>query len=172
MMWGPQIEFSDDLGQTWKQAEGPPRFSGAAGDDGEAGPTVSRLWHIKPGLESEAGVVFAGAEPASLFKSDDGGNNWQELAGISQHPTRAQWQPGLGGLCLHSMVLDPQDADRMWVGMSAVGVFGTEDGGKSWHPRNSGVRADFAPDPLPEFGQCPHKVLAHPLRACLQSLQD
>ena len=164
MMWGPQIEFSDDLGQTWKQAEGPPRFSGAAGDDGEAGPTVSRLWHIEPGLESEAGVVFAGAEPASLFKSDDGGNNWQELAGISQHPTRAQWQPGLGGLCLHSMVLDPQDADRMWVGMSAVGAFGTEDGGKSWHPRNSGVRADFAPDPLPEFGQCPHKVLAHPLR--------
>ncbi len=163
-MWGPQIEFSDDLGQTWEQAEGPPRFSGEAGENGAAGPTVSRLWHIETGLSSEPGVVFAGAEPASLFKSQDGGNNWQELAGISQHPTRAQWQPGLGGLCLHSMVLDPQNPDRMWVGMSAVGVFGTEDGGKSWHPRNSGVRADFAPDPLPEFGQCPHKVLAHPSR--------
>ncbi len=107
-------------------------------------------------------MVFAGAEPASLFKSQDGGNNWQELTGLSQHPTRAQWQPGLGGLCLHSMVLDPQTPDRMWVGMSAVGVFGTEDGGKSWRPRNSGLRTDFAPDPQPEFGQCPHKVLAHP----------
>ena len=75
MMWGPQIEYSDDLGQNWTQAEGPPRFSGEAGADGEAGPTVSRLWHIEPGLASEPGVVFAGAEPASLFKSQDGGNN-------------------------------------------------------------------------------------------------
>ena len=164
MMWGPQIEFSDDLGQAWKQAEGPPRFSGIAGYGGEAGPTVSQLWHIETGLSSELGVVFSGAEPASLFKSQDGGNNWQEVTGLSQHPTRAQWQLGLGGLCLHSMVLDPQNPDRMWVGMSAVGVFGTEDGGKSWHLRNSAVRADFAPDPLPEFGQCPHKVLAHPSR--------
>ena len=162
MIWGPQIEFSDDLGQTWQQAEGPPRFSGSPGID--ESPTVSRLWHIEPGRPSEPGVVYAGAEPASLFKSQDGGNNWQELPGISQHPTRAEWQPGLGGLCLHSMVLDPQNRDRMWVGMSAVGVFGSEDAGKSWHPKNRGVRADFAPDPLPEFGQCPHKLLAHPSR--------
>ena len=162
MIWGPQIEFSDDLGQTWQQAEGPPRFSGSPGIDDS--PTVSRLWHIEPGRPSEPGVVYAGAEPASLFKSQDGGNNWQELPGISQHPTRAEWQPGLGGLCLHSMVLDPQNRDRMWVGMSAVGVFGSEDAGKSWHPKNRGVRADFAPDPLPEFGQCPHKLLAHPSR--------
>ena len=131
MMWGPQIEFSDDVGQTWNQAEGPPRFSGEPGEGGEAGPTVNRLWHIEPGLSTEPGVVFAGGEPASLFKSHDGGNIWQELTAISEHPTRDQWQPGFGGLCLHSMVLDPLNSERMWVGISAVGVFGTEDGGKS-----------------------------------------
>ena len=118
-------------------------------------------WHVEPGREPEPGVVYAGAEPASLFRSANGGDTWEEASALSAHPTRDQWQPGFGGLCLHSMVLDPVDTKRMWVGMSAVGVFRTEDGGESWNPMNKGVRADFLPDRFPEFGQCPHKLLSH-----------
>ncbi|MDA0733157.1 MAG: exo-alpha-sialidase [Chloroflexi bacterium] len=155
MIWGPQLEYTDDLGGAWTQSEVQPRFSG--GDD----QTVKRLWHIEPGRDAEPGVLYAGAEPASLFKSEDSGNTWHEIAGISQHPTREQWQPGLGGLCLHSIVVDPADSARMWVGASAVGVFGTTDAGESWTPLNKGVRADFNPgDRFPELGVCPHKVLS------------
>ena len=125
---------------------------------------MSRIWHIEPGLEGEAGVLYAGVEPAALFRSDDGGTTWLEVAGLTKHPTRDQWQPGLGGLCLHSMVLDPTQMGRMWVGISAVGVFGTSDGGESWQALNRGVRADFLPDRHPEVGQCTHKLLAHRAR--------
>ena len=158
MIWGPQIESSHDLGQTWTQPKEQPRFSG------EDGATVNRLWHLEPGRDEEPAVMYCGVEPAALFKSEDHGVTWQEVTGLSNHPTRDQWQPGFGGLCLHSIVLDPSDSGRMWVGISAVGVFGTSDGGQSWQTRNRGVRADFAPDPNPEFGVCPHKVLAHPAR--------
>ena len=158
MIWGPQIESSHDLGQTWTQSQEQPRFSGGGGE------TVKRLWHLEAGRDEEPGVIYCGVEPAALFRSEDSGATWQEVTSLSNHPTRDQWHPGLGGLCLHSMVLDPSDAGRMWVGISAVGVFGTSDGGKSWQTRNQGVRADFLPDPNPEFGQCPHKVLSHPAR--------
>ena len=154
MIWGPQLEYTDDLGKTWTSASGQPRFSG------DAEPTVKRLWHIEPGRDSEPKVLYAGVEPAALFKSEDSGDTWHEVSGLSRHPTREQWQPGLGGLCLHSIVVDPQDNARMWVGASAVGVFGTTDAGESWNPMNQGVRADFLPDPLPEWGQCPHKMLS------------
>ena len=87
-----------------------------------------------------------------MFKSDDYGSIWQEVASLSKHPSRDQWQPGLGGLCLHSIVLDPADASRMWVGISAVGVFATTDSGESWETLNQGVRADFLPDRFPDFG--------------------
>jgi len=160
MIWGPEIQFSDDLGGAWSSGQGQARFSG------DSGRIVDRLWHIEPGGESESGgesepgVMYAGVPPAALFRSDDSGDTWSEVKGLSTHPTFDQWQPGLGGLCLHSMVIDPRDTNRSWVGMSAVGVFGTSDGGENWQPMNQSARADFLPDPFPEFGYCPHKLLS------------
>ena len=158
MVWGAGIQRSHDLGRSWLSSTEPPRISS------REGATIKNLWHIEPGRESEPGAVYAGVDPAALFKSEDGGATWLEVAGLSNHPSREKWEPGLGGLCLHSIVLDPYDRDRMWVGISAVGVFGTSDGGETWQTMNQGVRADFLPDRYPEFGQCPHKVLAHRAR--------
>ena len=156
MIWGPQVQISNDLGESWVSAAQSPRFTD------ESDRTVSQLWHIKPGRQDEPDVLYAGVNPAALFKSEDSGETWHEVTGLTGHPTRSKWQPGLGGLCLHSIVLDPRNLDRIWVGISAVGVFGASDGGRAWDTMNRGVRADFLPDPFPEFGQCPHKVLAHP----------
>ncbi len=158
-IFGPEIQRTNDLGATWTQASKNPAFA-SQGDGETSDDAVSRVWHIEPGRESEPGVVYAGVEPAALFKSEDGGDTWAEVDALTAHPSRPQWQPGFGGLCLHSMVLDPRSNDRMWVGISAVGTFGTDDGGASWTPMNSGVRADFLPDRFPEFGQCVHKMLS------------
>ena len=157
-VWGPEMRISSDLGATWSSSDGQPRF---VGSDGR---TVGKIWHIKPGRERTPGVLFAGVDPAALFRSDDYGATWQEVVGLTSHPTREEWWGGLGGLCLHSIVLDPDDDARMWVGISAVGVMGTEDAGESWRLMNKGLRADYLPDHFPELGQCPHKVLTHPLR--------
>ena len=157
-VWGPEMRISSDLGATWSSSDGQPRF---VGSDGR---TVGKIWHIKPGRERTPGVLFAGVDPAALFRSDDYGATWQEVVGLTSHPTREEWWGGLGGLCLHSIVLDPDDDARMWVGISAVGVMGTEDAGESWRLMNKGLRADYLPDHFPELGQCPHKVLTHPSR--------
>ena len=153
MIWGPQVQLSDDLGMSWRQASGPPRFGG------DGSPAVERIWHIEPAGQAQPGVIYAGVQPAALFKSEDRGETWSEVSALSNHPTREQWEPGFGGLCLHSIVVDRFQAGRMWVAISAAGVFGTEDGGATWRTMNRGVRADYMPDPLPEFGQCPHKTL-------------
>ena len=150
------MQISNDFGQTWRSSNQPPRFSGG----GSA--TVERIWHIEPAGVSEPGTLYAGVQPAALFKSRDGGENWEEVAGLSNHPTREHWEPGAGGLCLHSIITDRSRPGRMWVGISAAGVFGTNDGGQIWEPMNRGVRADFSPDRFPDYGQCPHKVLAAP----------
>ena len=155
-VWGPEIQRSDDLGATWQKAARNPRFAEGRND------SVDKIWHIEPGRPIEPGVIYAGVSPAALFKSADGGDTWSEVESLSAHPTHELWEPGFGGLCLHSMALDPTNVCRMWVGISSVGVFGTQDGGKKWSTMNAGVRADFLPDPFPEFGQCPHKMLAHP----------
>jgi photosystem II stability/assembly factor-like uncharacterized protein len=105
------------------------------------------------------GGLLAGVEPAGLFRSTDGGQTWNHVSGLRDHPSRPEWQPGAGGLCLHSIVPHPTDANRIWVGISAVGAFATEDGGATWETRNHGVRADFYPDKYPEFGQCVHKLI-------------
>lgn len=173
MWFGPQVEFSQDLGGRWEQAAAQPRFAGNAENDAGAGPTVHRLWHIAPGRDTEPGTLYAGVEPAALFRSDDDGVSWQEVSGLSQHPTRPGWMPGLGGLCLHSITMDQKQANRMWVGISAVGVFRTEDAGESWQPANKGVRADFDPgNRYPEWGVCTHKVLSHPLQPDLLYQQN
>ena len=163
MWFGPQVEYSDDLGRTWQQAREQPRFSDKPEYAEHDGPTVSNVWHIETGRDCEPNTLYAGVQPAALFKSTDSGNTWREVEGLGRHPTRSEWMPGFGGLCLHSIALDPANPDRMWVGISSAGAFRTDDGGDNWLPTNRGVRADFNPgDPLPEWGQCPHKLLVHP----------
>ena len=157
-VFGSEIHRSDDLGVTWESARQGPQVTST--DEVK----LNKLWQVTLGVKDEPDVVYAGAEPATLFKSEDAGETWNEIAGITLHPTRERWEAGLGGMCLHSIVQDPTSADRMWVGISAAGVFRTDDEGKSWQPMNNGVRADFMPETFPEVGQCPHKVVMHPAK--------
>ena len=115
MIWGAEIHISHDLGESWLTAKTPPKFADREGE------TLNRIWHIKPGRASEPGVLYASADPASLFRSDDGGVNWAEIRSIADHPTREHWFPGMGGLCMHSIALDDQNPARLWVGISAAG---------------------------------------------------
>ena len=147
MWFGPTVQFSDDFGQTWEQPEIQPAFPS------HRDMSVYKVWHLEPGRSETPGELYLGADPSSLFKSEDRGVTWHELESFGSHPTRDQWQPGLGGLCLHSIVMDPDNKDRMWLGASAVGVFRTDGGGATWQTRNKGVRADFLPDRFPDFGQ-------------------
>ena len=165
-VFGSEIHRSDDLGATWQSSRKNPHVVS------DPSIKLNRLWHVTPGREEQPDVVYLGAEPALLFKSEDSGETWDEVEGTTSHPTRDRWEAGAGGMCLHSIVLDPRSADRMWVGVSAAGVFGTEDGGKTWMPLNKGVRADFMPETFPEVGQCPHKLLAHPARPGLLYQQN
>ena len=158
LIWGAKIQLSHDLGQTWAVPSEPPRIT--TREDA----SINNVWHVEQGRLGEPGVLYAGVDPAALFKSGDGGDTWSEVTGLSNHPSRDSWEPGLGGLCLHSVIVDPMDSARMCVAISAVGVFETTDSGVSWEPRNRGMRADFLPERFPEIGQCPHKVLAHPAR--------
>jgi photosystem II stability/assembly factor-like uncharacterized protein len=178
-VFGHNIHHSDDLGATWTASEAPPKlerpsnsgrppstpeeaFSGRPVPDTPE--QVIQVWNIEPGRADEPGVLYAGAQPASLFKSTDRGATWALNESLYDHPQRGQWMPGAGGLCLHSIVLDPQDHNRMYVGVSAAGVYRTDDGGQTWLPRNKNVLAEFNPDKYPEFGQCVHKFALHPSR--------
>ena len=156
MIWGAKIQRSHDLGQTWSVPSEPPRIK--TGEDA----AIKNVWHIEQGRQGEPGVLYAGVDPAALFRSIDGGDTWAEVTALSQHPSREGWEPGLGGLCLHSVIVDPDDSGKICVAISAVGMFETTDSGESWETRNKGMRADFLPERFPDFGQCPHKVLAHP----------
>ena len=148
--YGPAVWRSADDGASWA-----PSSEGLTyGDDA---PKITTVWNVTP----VNGTVYAGVEPAGLFRSDDGGATWRHVAGLREHPSCPEWQPGNGGLCLHSIVAHPTDEQRMWVGISAVGTFETIDGGRTWQTRNRGVRADFMPGPPPEFGQCVHKLGLH-----------
>lgn len=151
--WGADVQRSRDGGRTWKKTKGGVRYPK------NFGASVKRIWHVRPGRPSEPQTLYCGVDPAGLFRSDDGGATWSEVRGLNRHSTRKKWQPGAGGLCLHSIVLDPADERGMWVGISAVGVFRTDDGGRTWTPRNRGTRADFMPNKFPEMGQCVHKLL-------------
>ncbi len=146
--FGPGIWRSENVGETWSHTNIGLTY-------GEAGPGISTIWHLTPARD----VIYAGADPAGLFASTDQGLTWTHVEGLRNHPTCAQWQPGYGGLCLHSIVVHPTEPDRMWVGISAVGTFATADGGQTWATRNQGVRAEFHPERYPEFGQCVHKLL-------------
>ena len=146
--YGPAVWRSDDAGATWTHSSEGLTY----GDDG---PKLTTIWNVT----AAHGAIYAGVEPAGLFRSVDGGATWEHVAGLTNHPTRSEWQPGNGGLILHSIVPHRTDPARLWVGISAVGAFETRDGGLTWETRNRGVRAGFAPDPYPEFGQCVHKLV-------------
>ncbi len=179
-VYGPTTHYSDDLGKTWTQAKVVPALSRPSKSGhphgtveeafakNPASPSqeeVIKVWNIQPGRANEPGVLYAGAQPASLFKSSDRGESWELVEGLYDHPQRGQWNPGAGGLALHSIVLDPRDKDRMYVAVSAAGVYRTDDGGKTWAPKNKNVRADFNGEHLyPEFGQCVHKLDMNPAR--------
>jgi photosystem II stability/assembly factor-like uncharacterized protein len=156
-LYGPTVQRSGDGGATWTRCKriGLPEGSGL---------TVNAAWHVEPGRPEEPGTLYLGADPGVLFRSDDHGDTWQPNRGILEHPTRDRWVPGAGGLCCHSVQLDPGDALRMYVGISAAGTFRTDDGGETWKALNDNVEQDMLPDPYPEVGQCVHKLLIHPAR--------
>lgn len=176
-VFGATTHYSDDLGQTWTQAKVVPAFTrpsvsgrpAATPEEAFSGrpipdtpEEVINVWNITPGRANEPDVLYAGIQPAALFKSTDRGETWSLIESVYDHPHRGQWNPGGGGLCLHTIVLDPRDHNRMYIGISAAGVYRTDDGGKTWVPRNKNVRADYQPDIYPEFGQCVHKFAMHP----------
>ena len=122
-----------------------------------------RVWHLEPSL-TDPNHVYAGVEDAALFESKDGGKSWSELSGLRQHDTGPKWQPGAGGMCLHSIILDPKNPKRMFIAISAAGAFRTDDGGKSWKPINKGLHSEYIPDPKAEVGHCVHHIAMHPSR--------
>jgi photosystem II stability/assembly factor-like uncharacterized protein len=166
--FGQLIQRSDDGGKTWSPAGNEFRYDGDPGThqwyDGTPHPwEFARVWHLEPS-PAERDVVYAGVEDAALFRSDDGGASWQELSGLRHDGSGPRWQPGAGGMCLHTIVLDPTDAARIHIAISAAGVFRTEDGGKTWRPTNHGLQSAQLPDPDAEVGHCVHRIAMHPSR--------
>ncbi len=165
--FGTTLRRSDDGGATWSgKDERSVRFP--EGSD----LSVKRIWQIRPGRDAQPDRMLLGVEPSCLFESDDDGDTWSPVQGFLEHEHRPKWTPGAGGMCLHTIVQDPNDADRVLVAISTGGVYRTEDGGETWRARNQGVRAEFLPDKHPEFGQCVHKVVHHPDRPDRLFLQN
>ncbi|MDQ6693865.1 MAG: exo-alpha-sialidase [Chloroflexota bacterium] len=155
-VYGPTIRVSDDMGENWTQVERSPSYTQ------ESGHTLNRIWQIVPGHPSQPGTLYAGVDQAGLFASRDGGTTWDEVTGLTRHPTRDEWAPGNGGLCLHTILVDPANAARLWVGISAVGVFRTEDSGESWKVCNQGLPAVVTGVRTQEVGRCVHKIVLDP----------
>ena len=186
--FGQVIQRSDDGGKTWHQPGTPPGEAAAPGAppkaesnkfvyDASAAPLTThqwydgtqhpwefkRVWHLEPSL-TDPNTVYAGVEDAALFRSTDGGQNWHELPGLRGHGTGPEWQPGAGGMCLHTVILDPSNPDRIYIAISAAGAFRTDDGGKSWKPINKGLYSKYIPDPTAEIGHCVHHIAMNPTR--------
>jgi photosystem II stability/assembly factor-like uncharacterized protein len=166
--FGQVIQRSDDAGKTWNAVDNKFAYDGVPGThmwyDGTPHPwEFKRVWHLEPSL-NDPDTVYAGIEDAALFKSTDGGASWKELSGLREHGTGPRWQPGAGGMCLHTILIDPKNPDRIFIAISAAGAFRTDDGGKSWKPINRGLRSDFMPDPTAEVGHCVHRIALHPSR--------
>jgi hypothetical protein len=190
--FGQIIQRSDDGGKTWFQPGTPPgepttapggvpkgesnKFvydtSAASGKpltthqfyDGTQHPwEFKRVWHLEPS-HSDPDTVFAGVEDAALFRSTDGGISWHELAGLRGHGSGPRWQPGAGGMCLHTIIQDAKNPSRIYIAISAAGAFRTDDGGKTWRPINRGLKSEYIPDPEAEVGHCVHHVAMHPSR--------
>jgi photosystem II stability/assembly factor-like uncharacterized protein len=166
--FGQIMQRSDDGGRSWSAVGNQFTYEGDPGThawyDGTPHPwEFKRVWHIEPSLDA-ADVVYAGVEDAALFRSSDAGATWQELPDLRRHGTGPAWQPGAGGMCLHTILIDPKNPLRMYIAISAVGAFRTEDGGQSWKSINRGLRSAHIPDPDAEFGHCVHHIAMHPSR--------
>ncbi len=173
--FGQVVHRSDDGGKTWETVGNRFLYDGVPGThqwyDGTAHPwEFKRVWHFEPS-PTDRETVFAGVEDAALFRSADAGQTWTELPGLRGHESGAKWAPGAGGMCLHTILLDRGNPDRMFVAISAAGVFRTDDGGKSWKPVNRGLRSEFMPDPVAEVGHCVHRIAMHPSRPATLFMQ-
>ncbi len=166
--FGQIIQRSDDGGKSWATVGNDFAYQGEVGDhlwyDGTARPwEFKRIWHLEPSRD-DPDTVYAGAEDAALYLSKDAGKSWQELTALRQHHSGPTWQPGAGGLCLHTIILDPVHKDRLYVAISAAGAFRSDDGGASWLPINKGLRSGEIPDGDAETGHCVHHITQHPSR--------
>ncbi|HKN84116.1 MAG TPA: hypothetical protein VJW17_11795 [Pyrinomonadaceae bacterium] len=167
--WGSYLSSSENLGREWTEPEAYnvkfPESTDTA---------LKQIWQIEEGHPDDADTLFCGVEPAALFRSDDAGESWSLVNGLFDHPHRPQWQPGGGGLCLHTILQDPTNKQRMHIAISTAGVYRTDDGGETWNARNVGVRAQFLPpeQQYPEFGQCVHKIASHPSNPSRLFLQN
>jgi photosystem II stability/assembly factor-like uncharacterized protein len=166
--FGQVVQRSNDGGQTWEAVNNKFLYDGTTGThqwyDGTPHPwEFKRVWHIEPS-HTDADTVYAGVEDAAMFRSTDGGQSWHELPGLRNHSTGNKWQPGAGGLCLHTIVIDPTNADRIYVAISAAGAFRSDDGGGSWKPINRGLFSKYIPDPTAEVGHCVHRIAMHRAR--------
>jgi hypothetical protein len=190
--FGQIIQRSDDGGKTWFQpgfkpgdatttpdgmpatesnkfaydtsdAEGKPLSTHQFYDGTQRPWEFKRVWHLEPSL-TDPDTVYAGVEDAALFKTTDGGKSWKELSGLRGHSTGAKWSPGAGGMGLHTIILDPKNKNRIYIAISAAGVFRTDDSGKTWSPINKGLSSLHIPDPIAEVGHCVHRIAMHPSR--------
>jgi photosystem II stability/assembly factor-like uncharacterized protein len=165
---GQLIQRSNDGGATWEPAGNQFTYDGVPGAhqwyDGTPHPwEFKRVWHLEPSL-TDPDTIYAGVEDAALFRSTDGAKTWQELSGLRGHGSGPRWQPGAGGMCLHTILLDPKDPKRIYIAISAAGAFRTCDGGQTWQPINRGLRSNHIPDPDADVGHCVHRIAMHPSR--------
>ncbi len=173
--FGQIIQRSDDGGKTWEPVDSAFAYDGVPGThqtfDGTAQPwKFTRVWHLEPS-PTDPDTVYAGVEDAALFRTTDGGGSWHELSGLRKHGSGPQWQPGAGGMCLHTIVLDPKNAQRIFVAISAAGAFRSDDGGTTWHAINRGLKSEGIPDPDAEVGHCVHRLAMHPSRPYVLFMQ-
>jgi photosystem II stability/assembly factor-like uncharacterized protein len=166
--FGQVVHRSDDGGKTWETVGNEFGYNGVAGThqwyDGTPHPwEFKRVWHFEPSL-TDPDHVYAGAEDAAIFETRDAGATWQELPGLREHGTGQHWMPGAGGLCLHTIILDPTDSKKIYIAISAAGAFRTDDGGAHWKAINQGLHSEYIPDPTAEIGHCVHHVAMHPSR--------
>lgn len=166
--FGQVVQRSNDAGKTWETVGNEFVYDGVPGThqwfDGSQRPwEFKRVWHFEPSLD-DPDTVFAGVEDAAIFKSVDGGKSWSELSGLRNHQTGPQWSPGAGGMCLHTILLDPSNLDRFYIAISAAGAFRTDDGGATWKVITKGLSSTYIPDPTVEVGHCVHRIAFHPSR--------
>ncbi len=166
--FGQLIQRSNDGGKTWEPVGNKFVYDGVPGThqrhDGTSHPwEFKRVWHLEPSL-TDPDTVYAGVEDAALFRTTDGGQTWSELPGLRGHGSGSRWQPGAGGLCLHTILLDPINPDRIYGAISAAGAFRTDDGGKIWKAINRGLKSEYIPDPNAEVGHCVHRIAMHRAR--------
>ena len=163
--FGQLIQRSNDGGKTWEPVGNKFVYDGVPGThqwyDGTPHPwEFARVWHLEPSL-TDPDTVYAGVEDAALFRTTDGGQTWQELAGLRGHPSAPSWQPGAGGMCLHTILLDPSHPGRIFIAISAAGTFRSDDAGKTWQPANRGLKSEGIPDATAEVGHCVHRIAMH-----------